>query len=1530
MPRTYGAAGAVTATLTANGGGDVARTLVVRHRPVALDYTGPVRGAAGGRVHVTARLTDGGDPVAGAEITFSIGAATAGATTGADGVAEATLTPAANLAPGTYELVVAFAGTSVHAAAERRVAFEIATGTPPVANAGGPYDLPQGQELTLDGSGSSEPDPGDLIVDYAWDLDRDGGFDDATGAVDQVPYARVAALVCGGACEIGRAYTIALRVTDTLGLTHTAEATVTVRRDFALSVSPSSQPIAPGGRTGFKVDVIGLGFSGPVTLSVEGLPAGFTAQFDANPVTPTATTVVQIIAPASAQQGDVPFRVVANGGGLRREASGEASVTFGLIPVCFGSYTGRVTDRETGLPIAGIKVGGWDGGVTAADGTYTATGVPLGQNNAPQSWFVGAGGGATAYWPQLKFTRALCGAAISVDFDLLRRRTGALAGRVTEAGTGAPLPGAQIVVPSTPLAPLTDDDGRFDLPEVPLSQDNAPANYDVRAELAGFWPQTRRATITAGTTTQQTFELVRICHATLAGGRIVNRQGQPVPGRRWFYFEGHTPFETDDDGRFTLDLELRLGPDNAPRTSFLMVGSTVTEFAVSQCGQVINVDAVVDVVIPNHGFVEGVVRDEETGAPIAGAFVQPAGVLSDANGRYRMEVFVGDDDDRTETIGVRAFAGGYHDSASSSVTVTADETAQQDLVLLRTRYGSVRGAVTDAATGQPIAEARIRYGSGFEVDRTDADGRYESGPQSLGVRNAPRNETYEAVAADYWPAAHQTTLRADQPSTVDFALVRRCDGGRITGRVLNALTRVPIQNALLDATAADGSRRSARTGADGRFELTGVSAGHNNTPGAASVTASAPGFITQTKTVTIFCGASIDIDFGPADTVFGTIVGTVRDGAGDPVAGAFVGSEFGRSATTDGQGRYRLESVPLGESGADREWDVTVIAPGFPAQTKPVVARANTEQRLDFTLGAPANQPPVAQPQTVTVDEDGDVAITLDATDPDDDDLTFTVVRGPRHGTLTGGRYEPDPDFHGSDDLEFTASDGSATSERATVTITVRPVDDPPQPAADTLRTNEDVARAFTAADLLANDVEVDGEQLTIAAVALPPQAPFTLTRSGDAFTLTPRPGFTGSTSFTYTATDGHTSATAPVSVEVAAVPRAPVCADVTLSGRTGEPVAGTLTCTDRDPLTYAVVTGPAHGQLTLAPSGAFTYTPAAGFSGADAFTFRANDGALDSAPATVRLQIAARPRGGDLAFTGNVALAGDAGGFKVFDITDPDRPREKASVRCAAVETDISVWNKLVFLSGCDAGLRIYDLKDPRSPALVKTVPLDCGTKRHTLVPQLSKNRVLLYASTCIVAVPLFQPQTASVIKPGGPGCHDIAVFMELELAAAACHDEAQLWDISNPAIPTLNQRIDHSGVSWRTASFTWDGKYVAFGLEECAVKIWSLSKRKLVGRFAIPREPCRPNNFNFITTDQHYKLVGGWLAGGTSVANLTDPARGKELASWAGDTWASYWYNGRIYSSDAAGLRVFKFSYPGAKRLDLLNPQTQMTIID
>jgi CSLREA domain-containing protein len=58
------------------------------------------------------------------------------------------------------------------------------------------------------------------------------------------------------------------------------------------------------------------------------------------------------------------------------------------------------------------------------------------------------------------------------------------------------------------------------------------------------------------------------------------------------------------------------------------------------------------------------------------------------------------------------------------------------------------------------------------------------------------------------------------------------------------------------------------------------------------------------------------------------------------------------------------------------------------------------------------------------------------------------------------------------------------------------------------------------------------------------------------------------------------------------------------------------------DPLTAAVVVGPAHGSLSLNADGTFSYTPAQNFYGTDTFTYQANDGQLNSNVATVTITV--------------------------------------------------------------------------------------------------------------------------------------------------------------------------------------------------------------------------------------------------------------------------------------------------------------------
>src|SRR5689334_22019448 len=62
----------------------------------------------------------------------------------------------------------------------------------------------------------------------------------------------------------------------------------------------------------------------------------------------------------------------------------------------------------------------------------------------------------------------------------------------------------------------------------------------------------------------------------------------------------------------------------------------------------------------------------------------------------------------------------------------------------------------------------------------------------------------------------------------------------------------------------------------------------------------------------------------------------------------------------------------------------------------------------------------------------------------------------------------------------------------------------------------------------------------------------------------------------------------------------------------------------NNDPLTAVLVpaSGPAHGTLTLLPTGAFHYVPDANFHGTDQYSYKANDAALDSSPAVVTINV--------------------------------------------------------------------------------------------------------------------------------------------------------------------------------------------------------------------------------------------------------------------------------------------------------------------
>ena len=289
--------------------------------------------------------------------------------------------------------------------------------------------------------------------------------------------------------------------------------------------------------------------------------------------------------------------------------------------------------------------------------------------------------------------------------------------------------------------------------------------------------------------------------------------------------------------------------------------------------------------------------------------------------------------------------------------------------------------------------------------------------------------------------------------------------------------------------------------------------------------------------------------------------------------------------------------------------------------------------------------------------------------------------------------------------------------------------------------------------------------------------------------------------------------------------------------------------------------------------------------------------------------------------------------------------------------------------------GLRIWDVTRPQAPRLIAAVPTACGSHTHTTVPDKDDQRAIIYVSSypigasvspapapgdvgprceqphakvSIVEIPDRAPEAARVLKEqpldadtkpfrgtlgsggtGAIGCHDITTLTEAsqspetnprtrrETAGAACLEEGQTWDISDPANPqTTGARHSHiynpfitpanpgAGGLFHTASWTSDGEILMFtdewqgggahgcdGEADTRGNVWFYKavppgvEPPLYGRYMMPRaqpsaEICTLHNGNVIPTNDGYFGVSSSYEGGTSVFDFSTVQEFPELA--------------------------------------------------
>jgi uncharacterized repeat protein (TIGR01451 family) len=327
-------------------------------------------------------------------------------------------------------------------------------------------------------------------------------------------------------------------------------------------------------------------------------------------------------------------------------------------------------------------------------------------------------------------------------------------------------------------------------------------------------------------------------------------------------------------------------------------------------------------------------------------------------------------------------------------------------------------------------------------------------------------------------------------------------------------------------------------------------------------------------------------------------------------------------------------------AGAATNFTLTVTAPlrGIVTNTARAAGTAfdpNTANNLSApVITAVSNVLPVANADACTLGKNTTMnvpasGVLANDTDANGDSLSALKLTNPSHGTVTvnangGFTYTPATNYFGPDSFTYQAYDSCMTSLAATVSLTITNINRAPVANADAYTLGKNTTLNVPAAGVLANDTDADGDSLTAVKVTDPAHGTVTLNANG-GFSYTPTNNYYGSDSFTYLANDGLTnSTTATVSLTITNINRAPVADNQSLSTPAQTPLAITLTGSDadNDPLTFAIAASPANGTLTNfnAATGAVTYTPNAGYSGADSCTFLANDGLTNSAAATINL----------------------------------------------------------------------------------------------------------------------------------------------------------------------------------------------------------------------------------------------------------------------------------------------------------------------
>lgn len=305
-----------------------------------------------------------------------------------------------------------------------------------------------------------------------------------------------------------------------------------------------------------------------------------------------------------------------------------------------------------------------------------------------------------------------------------------------------------------------------------------------------------------------------------------------------------------------------------------------------------------------------------------------------------------------------------------------------------------------------------------------------------------------------------------------------------------------------------------------------------------------------------------------------------------------------------------------------------------PTNTPTATVDATATAAANATATAAANRPPEANDDNATTTQGTSVVINVFANDVDPNGnlnpASVTIVNAPNNGTATVGSdgrvtFTPNPNFAGTAAFTYQICDTLGACDTATVTVSVTASNQGPVANDDSATTPQDSPITINVAN---NDTDPNGNLgLDTVAVLSSPANGSASAAGGGQITYTPNTGFVGTDTFTYQIcdTDGACD-TATVNVNVTVVNQPPVANDENVSTLQDTAITINVLANDNDPdgnldpSTVTITNNPGNGTTSIEGDNQVIYTPNAGFTGNDAFSYQVcdTDNACDTATVTV------------------------------------------------------------------------------------------------------------------------------------------------------------------------------------------------------------------------------------------------------------------------------------------------------------------------